>query len=145
MTTSELQTECSQGDRINSFLANRLDPPDRRAWVAHLGVCEPCASLLRDLREDERLARIPLTAEERNRIRAIVHEVHQRVTVRLDQDSRSKQPKNPETAAPSPQFAPRGLALQTPSRGRVVWLSVAAAVALAAAVWFAADWANWLV
>jgi hypothetical protein len=139
MTTTELQTECSQGERINSFLANRLDPPGRQAFVAHLGVCEPCASLLRDLREDERLARIPLTVEERSRIRAIVYKVRQEVTVRLEHDSRSKQPKNLETAAPRPQFAP-GLALLTPSRGRVVWLSVAAALALAAALWFAVDW-----
>lgn len=139
MTTTELQTECSQGEQINSFLANRLDPLDRQALVAHVGVCEQCASLLRELREDERLAQVPLTAEERSRIEAIVHEVRTEVAVRLDQDRRGRQSANPTAAAPVPEFAAPGLTQLPPGPGRVFWLSVAAALALAAALWIAVD------
>jgi anti-sigma factor RsiW len=139
MTTTELQTECSQSERINSFLANRLDPSDRQALVAHLGVCEHCASLLGELREDERLAQIPLTAEERSRIQAIVHQVRSAVAVRLDEDRRGRQSGIPRAAAPVPRFAPPGLAQLAPGLGRVFWLSVAAVLVLAAALWIAVD------
>lgn len=139
MTTTELQTECSQGERINSFLANRLDPPDRQAVVAHLGVCEDCASLLRELREDERLAQIPLTAEERSRIQAIVHQVRTAVAARLEEDRRGRQSGTPRAAAPFAQFAPPRLAQLAPGLGRVFWLAVAAVLALAAALWIAVD------
>lgn len=133
MAMTELQTECSQGERINSFLANRLDSQERCALVAHLGVCEHCASLLRDLREDERLARIPLTAEERSRIRAIVQEAHAEVRVRLGEDRRERE--GPAEPAPTPQFAPPGLALLASSPRRVLWLTLTAAASLAAAMW----------
>jgi len=102
MAMTELQAECSQGERINYFLANRLDSQSRQAFVAHVGVCDLCASLLRDLHEDERLARIPLTAEERSRIRAIVHEGREEVSVRLDEDRRQRRPSPAE--APAPRF-----------------------------------------
>lgn len=136
MAMTELQTECSQGERINSFLANRLDSQDRHAIVAHLGVCEHCASLLRDLREDERLARVQLTAEEKSRIRAIVLQARAEVTVRLEDDRRERERSS--EAAPAQFNSPR-LALLTPSFRRVVWLSVGAAAALAAlaaVMWF---------
>jgi len=133
MAMTELQAECSQGERINYFLANRLDSQSRQAFVAHVGVCDLCASLLRDLHEDERLARIPLTAEERSRIRAIVHEGREEVSVRLDEDRRQRRPSPAE--APAPRFRPPLLALLAPGPRRVLWLSVAAAAVVAAAVW----------
>ena len=127
MPTTELQTECSREESINSFLANRLDSASRQAFVAHLGVCEHCASLLRELRRDERLARIPLTAEETSRIRAIAREARDEVTVRLEQDRRER-----ARSAGAPRFEPPCLALVTPSLPRVFWFSAAAAAVLAA-------------
>jgi Putative zinc-finger len=147
---TELQTECSQAERINAFLANRLDSESRQAFLAHLSVCEECASLLGDLREDERLARIPLTPQERVQVQAIVRQARQEVVARLAEDhSRQdrrehcredchedcrEQSEQPGPAR-APQFAPPALALLAPGQRRIVWLSAAAAAAFATALW----------
>jgi hypothetical protein len=130
---TQLQTECSQGEQINAFLANRLDSEGRQAFLGHLGVCEECAALLRDLREDERLARIPLTAKEQDRIRRIVREARQQVAARLETERRER-PAEPPAAPAVPLAVPR-LAVLPPSLRRVLWLSAAAAAALATAMW----------
>jgi hypothetical protein len=133
MTITQPQTECLQVERINSFLANRLGAPDRYAFVAHLGVCEQCASLLGDLREDERLARIPLTPEERSTLGAIVRKAREEVTGRLEDDRRRRVPA---PAPPPPQFAPPALAQLSTCSGRVSWLAIAAAWVLVALLWW---------
>lgn len=131
MPMTELQTECSRQEQINLFLANRLHPASRPALVAHLKVCEPCASLLRDLREDERLAALPLTAEEWRQIRAIVREARVEVSAGLDRERWSRK------LATAPTFDPPALPLPSPAWSRVWWLSAAAALVLAAlaAIW----------
>lgn len=135
---TQLQTECDQGERINAFLANRLDAPARQAFVAHLGVCEDCAALLRDLREDERLSRIPLTAEERTQLQVIVSQARLEVAVRLENDRHRREESAPQaqTAQMAPQFAPPQLGLAAQNLWRVVWLALAAATALAGAGWW---------
>lgn len=137
---TELQTECEQGEQINKFLANKLDAPARQAFVAHLGICEDCAALLRDLREDERLARVSLTAEERSQIQVIVSQARLEVAVRLGNDRRRQEESSPPRPAapqtPAPQFAPPRLGLPAQDLWRVVWLALAAATALALAGWW---------
>jgi hypothetical protein len=132
MPTTEIQAECLLAERINPFVANRLDAAARKALVAHLAVCEPCAALLRDLREDARLSRIPLTLEERSRIRALVSEVRDEVAARLEDDRRERE--RPARAAQAPQFEPPGMALLPSNPGRALWLSAGAAALFAAAL-----------
>lgn len=157
--TIQLQTECARSEQINSFLADRLGAQGRHDFLAHLGVCEVCASLLRDLREDERLARVPLTAEERSQVRAIVEQAREQVGVRLESDrGQREQAVEAKPSAPSPAIAPptpplapptaslpTALSRTTPpsltvlaptSARRVVWLALAAALVLAATGWW---------
>jgi anti-sigma factor RsiW len=130
----ELQTECAQSGQIHSFLANQLDAAGRHDFLAHVAVCEACASLLRDLREDERLARMPLTVAEKSQIRAIVEHAREQVGVRLEKDRQRRE----GAAEPKPPAAipPPGLALSPTASRRVLWLAIAAALALAAAGWW---------
>jgi hypothetical protein len=132
--TTELQTECGQSEQVNSFLANRPDAPGWHDFLAHLGVCETCASALRDLREDERLARVPLTAAERSQIRAIVAQARQEVSGRLETDRRRRE-ESPRLQPPVLTAPPR-LTLPSTSPRRVLWLAIAAALVRAAVAWW---------
>ncbi|MEX2301646.1 MAG: hypothetical protein WD733_11955 [Bryobacterales bacterium] len=120
---------------MNTFLADGLDAQGRQEFLAHLGVCEACAAVLSDLREDDRLARVPLTAEERDQIRKIVRRARQEVTVRLEDDRRRhEQATEPKL---SPVFPTLGLTLPPSNPWRVVWLAIAVALALAVSFcWF---------
>lgn len=130
MPTTELQTECFREPQVNSFLCNRLGEDARQGFLAHLATCKHCAALLRDLREDDRLARIPLTAEERGQIRAIVGGARREVAARLTRDRDAREDQEP--AVPAPRFDPPGFRLLAGGRQRIFWLSVAVALALAA-------------
>jgi hypothetical protein len=130
----QLQTECAKSEQMNIFLADGLDAQSRQEFLAHLGVCEACAAALSDLREDERLARVPLTAEERGKIRAIVRQARQEVTVRLE-DDRRRHEQATETKL-LPMFPTLELAMPPSNPWRVVWLAIGAALALAASCWW---------
>jgi hypothetical protein len=129
-----LQSECAQSERLNSFLASRLDAETRHAFVVHLGVCESCSGMLRDLREDKRLAGIPLTAEERTQIRTIVGQAREDVARRLEDDRRRHEAAAEKERPPT--FAPLALTLPPPNAWRVYCLATAAALLLAAAIWW---------
>jgi hypothetical protein len=116
LETDSPQSDCPQSERVNSFLANRLGPQGRSDFVTHLGVCRGCSTLLADLREDARLARIPLTPEERVRVLAVVDAARAEVTAHLDREQRERElgqrkcerptvPALPKVSRPEPEGA----------------------------------------
>ena len=130
----QLQTECAKSERLNTFLADGLDAPSRQEFLAHLGVCEACAAALSDLREDERLLRVPLTSAERDRIRKIVRQAKHEVTAHLEDDRRRHEEAT--EIKPLPVFPALALTLLPSSPWQVVWLAMAVALALAASGWW---------
>jgi integrase len=130
----QLQAECAKSEQLNTFLADGLDAPSRQEFLAHLGVCEACAAALSDLREDERLLRVPLTSAERDRIRRVVRQARHEVTARLEDDRRRHEQTT--EAKPLPVFPALALILLPSSPRRVIWLAMAVAWALAASGWW---------
>lgn len=136
---TRFQTECPEEERISPFLAGWLEPERRQGFIAHLAVCKDCADLLRDLREDERLARIPLTREERKAIERIVETGRTDIQEQLEGD---RQQREQERAARPPlrrQYAAPELVLVTGGRFRVLGWSLLAAASLTIVV----GWLLW--
>ncbi len=126
-------TECGHTPEINPFLANMLPLGQRRTFLAHVAACRSCLQTLRALREDERLARAPLTAEERKLVDDLVETAAQRLADHLESDRAAGERPAPVFGPPffaAPQFEIAGPAW------RALLFAIASALLPAGFLWW---------
>jgi len=127
-------TECGQAPEINPFFANTLPLTQRRTFLAHVALCPSCFETLRSLREDEKLASGPLTAEERKVVDRVVETAGQRLADHLESDRPVGERR------PSPVFGPPFLAAPqfeiAGSAWRALLFAIASALLPAGFLWW---------
>ena len=127
--------ECAHTAQINPFLSNRLDRDQRQAFLNHLGGCETCSAALRELREDERLARLPLSPREREQLQKIVRQAGRGLETHLVSDTLARVEAVPEPE-PVEFAAPSLLTGSSAVLWRALLFAAAAAALLGALLWW---------
>lgn len=84
------RTECWYAEDLNPFLTGSLTEDRKKAFEEHLRQCSSCPPLIEALREDERLATLPPTPQEKRQLERIVASGRRKLRQHLEQDREAR-------------------------------------------------------